>query len=282
MLENPGWYTPYTPYQAEIAQGRLESLLNFQTMVQGSDRDGHRDGVAARRGHRRGRGDDDVPPAADEEGAGRPGERVRRLGAVLRADDRRAARPRGAARTSSWSSATSPTCRRTCWTAPSASCCSIPDVARRGRAICGRSIGRAHDAGLLVAVATDLLALTLLVPPGEMGADAVVGNSQRFGVPLGYGGPHAAFLATRETLRPPGAGPDHRHVGRRARQARLSHGAADPRAAHPPREGDLEHLHGAGAARQHRGDVCGLPRPRRHPRDRRARPQPDPRRSRMR
>ena len=61
-------------------------------------------------------------------------------------------------------------------------------------------IDRAHSAGALVAVASDLMALTLLMPPGEMGADAVIGNSQRFGVPLGYGGPHAGFFATKESF----------------------------------------------------------------------------------
>ena len=74
----------------------------------------------------------------------------------------------------------------------------------------GPAIERAHAKGVLVAVATDLMALTLITPPGEMGADAVVGNSQRFGVPLGCGGPHAAFLATREVLRAPGARTNHR------------------------------------------------------------------------
>ena len=71
---------------------------------------------------------------------------------------------------------------------------------RGGLADLRPAIEKAHAAGLLVGVATDLLALTLFTPPGEMGADAVVGNSQRFGVPLGFGGPHAAFLATREAF----------------------------------------------------------------------------------
>jgi glycine dehydrogenase len=123
-------------------------------------------------------------------------------------------------------------------------------------------IEKAHAAGLLVAVASDLLALTLLVPPGEMGADVVVGNSQRFGVPLGYGGPHAASSprASRSCARRPGASSACRST---ATAAGVPDGARHARAAHPPREGDVQHLHRAGAAGQHGGDVRGVPWPRR-------------------
>ena len=117
-----------------------------------------------------------------------------------------------------------------------------------------------HARGGYVVVAADLLALTLLAPPGEWGADVVVGSTQRFGVPMGYGGPHAGYLATRDEFKRSMPG---RLVGvtvDAARQPGVPARAADARAAHPPREGDLQHLHRAGAARGDRRHVRGLPR----------------------
>ncbi|MBK5298268.1 MAG: aminomethyl-transferring glycine dehydrogenase, partial [Vicinamibacteria bacterium] len=191
VFENPGWYTPYTPYQAEIAQGRLESLLNFQTMVR--DLTGMDVANASLL---------DEPTAAAEA-----------MTLLHRVQPKR-----GSVRnTFLVSSRTWPQTRAVLRSRaeplgltvrevdPAAAfdedvfglLVQYPDECGRVDELSGL-IARAHEAGVLVTVATDLLALTLLTPPGELGADVVVGNSQRFGVPLGYGGPHAAFFATRD------------------------------------------------------------------------------------
>jgi glycine dehydrogenase len=195
VFENPGWYTPYTPYQAEIAQGRLESLLNFQTVV--------KDLTAM-----------DIATASllDEGTAA-----AEAMTMFHRLQTRKA--PAGEESVFLVSSRVYPQTLDVLKGRAEPLGIRI-EIGDPDRLPLDRAFGlllqypddhgetrdlrplieKAHAAGLLVAVATDLLALTLFTPPGEMGADVVVGNSQRFGVPLGYGGPHAAFFATRESF----------------------------------------------------------------------------------
>src|SRR5213596_2740322 len=188
ILENPGWYTAYTPYQAEIAQGRLEALLNFQHMII--------DLTAL-----------DIANASMLDEATAAAEAMVLCHAVV---------PN----------------RKTFFVADNCHPQTIAVVQTRAKPI-GIEIKiadcslfkfdstifgavvqypatdgaiydyadfvlKAHDPGALVVVAADILALTLLKPPGEFGADVAVGNTQRFGVPLGFGGPHAAYFATRD------------------------------------------------------------------------------------
>ena len=242
VLENPGWYTAYTPYQAEIAQGRLEALLNFQTMIceltgmeianaslldeatAAAEAMAMAHAVSKTKSRRAGGGD--RPASADPRGAGDAGAAARHHAGRCRA--RRSGGDRRGAAVRRW-------------------CCNIP--ARPARcATCRRRSPRRMRSDALVIVCADPLALALLTPPGEMGADVVVGSAQRFGVPMGFGGPHAGFLATRDAYK--------RHMPGRlvgvsldaAGAAGDAPRAADARAAHPAREGDVEHLHRAGAA----------------------------------
>src|SRR6266581_676126 len=188
ILENPGWYTAYTPYQAEIAQGRLEALLNFQQMII--------DLTAL-----------DIANASMLDEATAAAEAMALCHAAV---------PN----------------RKTFFVADNCHPQTIAVVQTRAKPLgieikigdysrCkfdktvfgalvqypatdgaiydyAEFVRKAHDAGALVVVAADILALTLLKPPGEFGADVAVGNTQRFGVPLGFGGPHAAYFATRD------------------------------------------------------------------------------------
>ena len=195
VLENPGWYTPYTPYQAEIAQGRLEGLLNFQTMV--ADLTGLPVASASLL--------DEATAAAEAMTMLHrvQGNRLRTSSGVpkfLVADScfpqtidvlRSRAEPLGI------ELVTGDPSDMTFDDRTFGALVQTPDEAGRVLDL-SAFISRAHEAGILVAVATDLLSLTLLTPPGESGADVVFGNSQRFGVPLGFGGPHAAFFSTVE------------------------------------------------------------------------------------
>ena len=190
VLEDPGWYTAYTPYQPEISQGRLEALLNFQTMV--SDLTGM-----------------DLANASllDEATAGAEAmamlHRVNGLaGTTFFVDEdchpqtiavvRGRAEPIGIAVVVGDPGTDVPA------TGVFGVLLQYPGSSGRVRADAPELVEHLHAQGALVAVASDLLALTLLAPPGKWGADVVVGSAQRFGVPLGYGGPHAGFFAVRD------------------------------------------------------------------------------------
>jgi len=193
VFENPGWYTQYTPYQPEISQGRLEALLNFQTVV--IDLTGMEIANASML--------DEATAAAEAMTLCR---RVLATheGARFLVDARCHPQTIAVLRTRA-----EPLGIAIDVAEPEAFVLGddvfglllqypATDGAVRDH---GALIARAHDAGALVVMATDLLALTVLRSPGAFGADVVVGNAQRFGVPLGFGGPHAAFMATRDAFK---------------------------------------------------------------------------------
>ena len=190
VLENPGWYTQYTPYQAEISQGRLEALLDFQTMV--ADLTGLPLANASLL--------DEATSAAEAMALCFAVARQRRRGFFVAED----CHPQtiGVVRTRAESMGL------TLHTGPAEAAdpegmdlCGVllQYPTTDGRLVDPRgSIERAHAGGARVVMAADLLALTLVASPGELGADVAVGSTQRFGVPLGAGGPHAGYLSTRE------------------------------------------------------------------------------------
>ncbi|MEM8758478.1 MAG: aminomethyl-transferring glycine dehydrogenase [Planctomycetota bacterium] len=189
VLENPGWYTQYTPYQAEIAQGRLEALLNFQTMV--GDLTGMEISNASLL--------DESTAAAEAMAMCFSIGRQKRTRFVIDAS----CHPQTieVVRTRATTMGLELTVADARMAAFDDTVCGVlvqtPDTS--GAVHCYRAMtDRAHAAGAQVVAAVDLLALTLMTPPGEWGADIVVGSAQRFGVPMGFGGPHAAFLATHE------------------------------------------------------------------------------------
>src|SRR5215469_14386737 len=191
LFENPAWYTAYTPYQPEISQGRLEALLNFQQMI--TDLTGLAIANASML--------DEASAAAEAMTL------VKRMSKTesnvfFVADDvlpqtlevvQTRAKPLGlTVKVGKAEDAAKSDCFGALFQYPG-----VSGEVRDYRALSDAL----HGNGAAVVAATDLLALTLLTPPGEWGADVAVGNSQRFGVPMGFGGPHAAFLATKDEFK---------------------------------------------------------------------------------
>ncbi|CAA0821295.1 Glycine dehydrogenase (decarboxylating) 1-mitochondrial [Striga hermonthica] len=190
IMENPGWYTQYTPYQAEISQGRLESLLNFQTLIT----------------------DLTALPMSN---ASLLDEGTAAAEAMAMCNNIQKGKKKTFVVASNCHPQTIDVCKtRADGFDLKVVVSDVNDISYRSGDVCGvlvqypgtegeildykEFVKNAHDHGVKVVMATDLLALTVLKPPGELGADIVVGSAQRFGVPMGYGGPHAAFLATSQ------------------------------------------------------------------------------------
>ena len=191
LLENPGWYTQYTPYQAEISQGRLEALLNFQTMV--AELTGLDIANASLL--------DEATAAAEAMTmchALKDGRNVFFVSKTCHPQNIEVVRTRAKALSIEVIVGKHESFKFS--EKVFGALVQYPDTFGAIHDYSGL-VGQAHAAGVLVTVATDLLALTLLKPPGEFGADIAIGSAQRFGVPLGYGGPHAAFFATRDQFK---------------------------------------------------------------------------------
>jgi glycine dehydrogenase len=190
ILENPAWYTAYTPYQPEISQGRLEALLNFQTMI--ADLTGLEIANASLL--------DEATAAAEAMAMAR---RVARSKATAFFIDRDChpqtiAVVRTRAEPLGWQIIVADPMTDLDPTAVFGALLQYPGCSGEIRDF-RQAIADLHATGSLAVMAADPLALALLVPPGELGADIAIGSTQRFGVPIGYGGPHAAYIATRET-----------------------------------------------------------------------------------
>jgi glycine dehydrogenase len=193
IIENPAWYTAYTPYQAEIAQGRLEALLNFQTVV--IDLAGLEIANASLL--------DEATAAAEAMTMsyglkGKPGKEVFLVASECHPQTIDVVKTRASVRgievrVSSYADFV---------IGADVFGALVQYPATDGKVIdYTKTVEQVHAVDALVTVAADLLSLVLLTAPGEWGADIVVGNTQRFGVPLGYGGPHAAYFATREEFK---------------------------------------------------------------------------------
>ena len=190
VMENPAWYTAYTPYQPEISQGRLEALLNFQTMVSDltalpianasllDEGTAAAEAMTLARRSTKGGGSFVIDADTHPQTIAVVQTRALPLGIDVIVADTTQGLPEGEI---------------------FGVLLQYPGTSGQVRDLTDVS-AQAHDRGAIVTVATDLLALTLLRAPGEFGADIAVGSSQRFGVPLGFGGPHAAFMAVRNGL----------------------------------------------------------------------------------